>query len=131
MAKVLVVDDDAVARRLIGANLERSGFAVITSSTAELGLRILEENPNFDLIITDYSMPDMSGRDLVEFIRTKDELSPIPVIMVSGIIKLSEINDLLQHGVDRFLPKPIVTGELVGYVAQLLKGKVEINRISS
>jgi CheY-like chemotaxis protein len=123
MTKVLIVDDEVIARQILASIVERTGASVVCCSCAEFALRILEENPSFDLLITDYEMPDMSGRALVGHIRKNEALSKIPVILVSGIIKLSEITDLLKNGVDRFLPKPIDPKELLGYVAQLVKKK--------
>jgi CheY-like chemotaxis protein len=102
MSKILIVDDDAIARRILSSIAERTGASVVCASQAEFALRILEENPNFDLLITDYDMQDMSGRELVGCLRASESLSSLPVILVSGIIKLSEITDLLENGVDRF-----------------------------
>ena len=119
MRKILVVDDESVSRRLVGGVLEQSGDSVIYAASGDRALAVLEDNPDVQLVITDYMMEGFSGRDLVNVMRKNAALCKIPVILVSGIVKLSEIHDLLEHGVDRFMPKPIHAGELREYVQQL------------
>lgn len=121
MKKVLIVDDERTSLKVLGAIVEKAGYVAIAASSADLALRVLADNPEIALVITDYSMEGLSGRELVVEMRRHEDLVSIPVVMVSGIIKLSEIHDLLNNGVDRFLPKPVDPSELRLYLGQLIK----------
>ena len=112
----LVVDDDRVSRRLIQQALIESGVVPLCCSDPRFALTILAENRPFDLVVTDFQMPRMNGREFVQELRASEQWRGIPVIMVSGVISLKQINDMLGSGVDYFLPKPLVLSDLIHYV---------------
>ena len=116
--KVLVVDDDPVACKLIGRALQRTGYFVVFASNGVRALSVLEDNRDIDLLVTDMQMPEMDGRELV-LAMLKQLKNPPPVILVSGAIKLSQITDLLDLGVKRFMPKPANIAHLLAYAADL------------
>lgn len=115
---VLVVDDEATARKLIGRALERSGYFVILASDGERAMTVLEDNPDIDLLVTDMQMPHKDGRALVSEMMECFKAPP-PVIIISGAIKLSEITGLLDIGVKRFMPKPPNIAHLLSYAQDL------------
>ena len=120
MTKILVVDDDTSTRTLISRSLEKDGFQVIRSSDGARALDILNDNSDISLLITDMMMPNMSGRELVENIRKSESISNLPIIIISGVVKLSDIVDILERGATRFIPKPVNTQELKEYVHALI-----------
>lgn len=120
MAKVLVVDDDIVTRKLIARKLEREGFVVIQASDGLRAWQVLCDNPDFSLLITDMMMPELDGRLFIERVRAHAELSSIPVIIISAYVPVSSISDLLKLGASRFLPKPIDSDDLVRYAKLLV-----------
>lgn len=102
MADVLVVDDDDVIREtlleLLGGN-----YQCQVASTAEEALQKLEAQP-FDVVLTDVSMPGLSGRELLEKVR---ELYPAtPVIIVSGLSDQEQAHSLNSLGAFDYLLKP-------------------------
>ena len=65
-------------------------------------------------------MPELDGRKLIEKLRAVDKLSGVSVIIVSGIVRIGEISDLLGHGADYFVPKPIEKSLLKTYINNLI-----------
>ncbi len=81
--RVLLVEDDAVVRRLTARVLTQAGYQVVEASNGEEGLRMAQEaSPPFDLLLTDLVMPKMSGAELASALRT--ERPSMPVVFMSG-----------------------------------------------
>lgn len=118
--EVLVVDDSTMARKHIRRVLESMGVQHITEAGDGVeAIPILNEHL-FDLIITDYNMPQMDGDTLVNHIRTKSHQSSVPVLMVT-----SEENDIRlaaarQSGVSALADKPFEPGNIRALITQLL-----------
>jgi CheY-like chemotaxis protein len=118
---VLIAEDDATTRKLLGAIITSWGANPIAVKGGESAWEILECNPRIDLLITDCLMDDLDGRDLVRRVRADGGgHAQLPIIMISGMIKLKEINELLLAGTSRFLPKPIDRKILLDYLNQCL-----------
>lgn len=104
--RVLVVDDSRLARKHIIRVL--AGMGIPTPQEAENGsqaISLLQEN-TFDLIVTDYNMPEMDGRELTETVRKSDSYSHIPVLMVSSEANDTHLSNIAQAGVDAICDKP-------------------------
>jgi DNA-binding NtrC family response regulator len=102
MAEVLVVDDDDVIRDTL-CELLTADHHCQEASTAEEALRKLESQP-FDVVLTDVSMPGLSGGELLTRVR---ELYPeTPVIIVSGLSDQEQAQSLLSRGAFDYLLKP-------------------------
>jgi two-component system chemotaxis response regulator CheY len=104
--KVLVVDDSPLSRKHIIRVLNKMGIENIT--TAENGVQALSlVNQNFfDLIVTDYNMPQMDGGELVGHVRNDTEQAGIPIIMVSSETDESRLAAVTQAGVSAICDKP-------------------------
>lgn len=111
---ILVIDDDKVARKVIVRSLERLGLKTIECENGRQGWEMLWDNDEINLVITDMVMPDMDGRELVHLVRAHDEVSHLPVIMVSGVLTTEEIEPILKISPTNtfFLNKPIDLGLL-------------------
>jgi PAS domain S-box-containing protein len=118
-ATVLVVDDIEDNLKFLSHMLEYAGLKVITSTSAEEALNVLQyELP--DLIITDFRMPGMDGFELFEIIRNNEATRDIPVVASSASV-LHNLN--LEDKLDRFdgyLLKPIKTTELINSLLKFL-----------
>jgi two-component system chemotaxis response regulator CheY len=104
--KVLVVDDSPLARKHISRVLNNMGIENIT--TAENGAQALEfvSRNFFDLIVTDYNMPQMDGGELVEQVRSGTAQASVPIIMVSSETDESRLAAVEQSGVSAICDKP-------------------------
>ena len=110
--KVLVVDDDAEIVELISDILTRDGrFEIRTASSGyEAGMATQQFRP--DLILLDYMLPDVNGNVVCQTIRSNPEFENTRIIIVSGVIKQEEIDQLLKSGAEDFLKKPFSISEL-------------------
>ena len=117
MAKILVVDDEAVLVKGIRFNLQQEGYQVETGSDGEQAVELAREG-SFDLIILDLMMPKIDGLQACMRIR---EFSDVPIIMLTA---KGEDSDKLMGfacGADDYVTKPFSPKELVLRVASVLK----------
>lgn len=118
---VLVVDDDEALARLCGRMLVRLGWEARLVTSGREAWSLFESDPTaFDLILTDHSMPDLTGEELAT--RVHDASPGLPVILMSGYG--SEMaGRLATRGLPmRVLPKPFTLSELASSVQDLLPG---------
>ncbi|MDH5326909.1 MAG: response regulator [Gammaproteobacteria bacterium] len=104
--RVLVVDDSFTARRHISRVLNNMG--IVNIQTAENGKEALDlvGKQYFDLLVTDYNMPEMDGGELVELVRSGSQQASIPILMVSSETDTSRIASVQQSGVSAICDKP-------------------------
>ena len=102
---VLVVDDDALNRRLVTATLAREGLRTTSANDGAAALVAIGEDPP-DVILLDIEMPGMDGIEVLERIKSDEKLRHLPVVMISGIDDTASMVRCLEAGADDFLPKP-------------------------
>lgn len=113
---ILIAEDDLMTRRIIGKVAIDAGHEVLYCSNGRIAWEILLDNPNIQLVITDIAMPEKDGKELIAAAHAHPELKKIPVIIISGVISLKEIDGVLALGAARFLPKPVNTVMLREYI---------------
>lgn len=119
--RVLLVDDSRLARTHIRRVLENMGLERIEE--AENGATALTflKDREFDLVVTDYNMPEMDGRELSEFIRFNPETTHIPIIMVtSESADSAHMANIQQTGVNALCDKPFEPNEVRQMLSALL-----------
>src|SRR5215217_4552758 len=118
--KVLVVDDEADTRELIGQVLEECGSEVIISRSAAEALLALEEHKP-DILISDLGMPDEDGYSLISKIRAlpSEQGGQIPAAALTAYARAEDRMRVLRSGFQFHLPKPVDAAELVTVVASL------------
>ncbi|MBC7927171.1 MAG: response regulator [Bryobacteraceae bacterium] len=87
--RLLVVDDNSrglLARKVV---LEEQGYQVTTCCTPEEALALFETSP-FDIVVTDYRMPNINGVELLERLRS---IRPVPVVLMSGMVEVLGLNE--------------------------------------
>ena len=97
------MEDNDINRELFNGYLAEMGHEAVLAADGKGILTILERNP-FDLVITDLSMPGLSGWQVAE--RVKKQNSRVPVILVSGWAIQQDDARIRESGVDFILPKP-------------------------
>ncbi len=107
--KILVVDDEPGNRKLYGEILRQQGHQVIEKPDAASAMVIIREGSEFDLVITDYRMPDMSGLEFVTALR--QVLPSLPVIMITAYGSIENYFQSLNLGVFEYINKPFVKRE--------------------
>ncbi len=106
MLKILIVDDDPVMRRLLAKAIAPLELTAFFASDGLHALDALRCNQDFDLMITDISMPLLDGRLLIYTVKNDPQLKDIPILIMSGVVGMGEIADLLDLGAAKFIPKP-------------------------
>ena len=119
--KVLVVDDDAEIVDLLVEVLTRDGrFDVKTATSGyEAGIQTQRFRP--DCILLDYMLPDVNGNVVCHTIRKNPEFENIRIIIVSGVIKQDEIDQLLKSGAQDFVKKPFDINDLINRICASLE----------
>src|SRR5271166_6602284 len=121
LAQVLVVDDSAVYRKLIGDHLRSWGFGVTLAETGSQAWRILEQPDAPKLVLLDWVLPDLDGIEVCQRIRQAGSSGPyVYVILLTSNEGRQNMLDAMQAGADDYLVKPFDELELK---ARLLVGK--------
>lgn len=118
MARVLIVDDDAMVRDSFAVVLQGAGHEIAVAADGRKGLDLHAREP-FDLIVTDIVMPEMEGIEMIR--RLKRDSPDVAVIAISGGARLEpsyHLNVARALGADETLAKPIKPRDLVAAVAR-------------
>lgn len=110
--RVLVVDDSPLARKFIMKVLQGMGIEIFTEAGDGQEAIDLLQNNFFDLVVTDYNMPNINGKELTEYIRNKSSQSSVPVMMVSSEASSSRLSGVQQSGVSALCDKPFAPEEV-------------------
>lgn len=121
MHTILIVDDDPWIRSLLALQCKKAGHSAVFASDGVRGLATLQDNPQIDLVILDMQMPNMNGQQLTRAIREQARYDNLPIIMISGFVQAHEVSDILNDGVNRFVPKPIDNAQLEQYINDMLE----------
>jgi len=119
--KVLIVDDDEEIVELIGDVLIRDGRFEIRSALSGYDAGIQTQVFRPDLMLLDYMLPDVNGNVVCQTIRKNPEFDYIKIIIVSGVIKQDEIDQLLKSGAEDFIKKPFDITELTDKITTVLQ----------
>lgn len=119
--KILIVDDDEEIVELMVDVLSRDGRFDIKTASSGYDAGIMTEQFRPDLVILDYMLPDINGNIVCQAIRRNPQLQNIRIIIVSGVVNASEIEDLLDAGAEEFIRKPFDIVELVEKISGVLQ----------
>ncbi|KAK9741926.1 hypothetical protein RND81_03G138100 [Saponaria officinalis] len=132
---VLAVDDSIIDRKLIEKLLKTSSFQVTTVDSPNKALELLGLNTNqpkneesglkINMIITDYSMPGMTGYELLKKVKESEKLKDIPVVIMSSENIPSRITRCLEDGAEDFFLKPVKLSDVDKLKPHLLRFKVK------
>ncbi|MEO8747215.1 MAG: response regulator [Rhodanobacter sp.] len=121
--KILVVDDFSTMRRIVRNLLVDLGFTNSLIKEADDGhnaLAMLRSMP-FDLVVTDWNMPNMTGIDLLRSIREEERIKAMPVLMVTAENNREQIVAAAQAGVNGFVMKPFSAATLEEKIVRIFE----------
>ena len=112
--KILVVDDSLPMRSVIKKTIMASGFNVgelLDASSGKEALTILKDEW-FDLVLTDYNMPDMNGLELIAEMKKDDLLKDIPVVVITTEGSKQRMDEFIEKGAQGYIKKPFPPEEI-------------------
>jgi len=125
-ATILVVDDAPNTLEILQRNLQSEGYTVFTAQDVVTAVHILDETP-FDLVITDFKMPKLSGLDLLRHVR--ENFKDTEVMMITGYPTVGGAVGAVKAGAAEYLAKPFTDEELLNSVQNTLE-KLRMRRTS-
>lgn len=117
---VLVVDDSSMARKHIQRVLKQMGITSFTEAVNGKEAIPIIENNFFDLIVTDYNMPEMDGEELIRYVREKSSQSSIPILMVTSENDDNRLAAVQQSGVSGICDKPFEPDTVKAYLKNIM-----------
>ena len=117
-SRVLVVDDDDLVRRTFARVLSHHGCTVITAPHGHQAIELLADG-DFDVIVSDVQMPDISGIELLRQVRSHD--LELPVILVTGAPTVATAAQAVDYGATKYLSKPVEPSSLIDAVERAAK----------
>ena len=121
MPVVWIVDDDDEMSHAVKLMLELLDFSVVTHGDARSAATKLLAGGRPDLLVLDINMPEVSGIDLLEFLRRQPDLRGIPVVMLSSETTDVQVDQAMELGADAFVFKPVTLEELESAIQRALK----------
>ncbi len=117
--RVLVVDDSATIRAVLGKMLGQDGYEVLKAADGESALT-LARNERPDLIFLDIVLPGVSGFSVLRALRHDPPTAHIPIVMISGNVQATEQFYVQRYGADDFMKKPFGRAEVFERIRQLV-----------
>jgi len=109
---VLIIDDDMRGAFALSKLLGDKGLRVIIANRGIQGLRILDANPEIDLVLMDIMMPEMDGYETIKRIREQDKYQNLPVLAVTAKAMKGDAEKCIAAGASDYLSKPVDVNRL-------------------
>lgn len=121
MTKILLVDDDEAVRRMFSESLQKvDGFSVDTADDGNQALlKIAQTKP--DIIILDIAMPELTGIQVLEVVKSDSKFKKIPIVMLTATTDYAEINECLAKGAASYITKGDRHSEIVDKIKMVIK----------
>ena len=119
MAKILIIDDEEILRQLMEHVLSGDGHDTITAADGKAGI-VLAKNNAPDLIISDMSMPKMTGWDMVKALKADPNTKDIPIIALTSNATADDRAAAFDAGISTYEQKPLDMARLKKHIAELI-----------
>ena len=142
-ALILIIEDEPDLARTVAYNVEKEGFSTEIASTGAAGIQRAIREPHPDLVLLDLMLPDLSGHDVCEQIRSHAATTRLPIIMLTARGEEEDRVKGFEKGADDYVTKPFSTTELMARVRAVLRrirpglkddritvGDIEIDRVA-
>ena len=115
--RILVVDDFSTMRRIIKNILKQIGFSnVDEAENGQAALAKIGDGGNYDFVISDWNMPEMTGIELLKQVRANESTKDLPFLMVTAEAKKENVVEAVKAGVNNYIVKP--------FTAEVLQEKI-------
>jgi CheY-like chemotaxis protein len=123
--RVLVADDDPDMRTLMATVLRTPAYEVVLCGDAESALVRANDKKPYDVIISDFMLPGMSGLELIQRLRSNPMTAKVPILMISAHTNYGMEDRAKAAGANHFLNKPFTLSQLRSALSGLLASKSE------
>jgi two-component system, chemotaxis family, chemotaxis protein CheY len=107
MSRALVVDDSRAMRMILSKTLTESGFEVMQAANGREALEIMDrEGPAVGLVLLDWNMPEVTGIEVVETLRSQKAFNTVRLVMVTTETEIEQMARALEAGADEYVMKP-------------------------
>ncbi|MBQ8475910.1 response regulator transcription factor [bacterium] len=118
LGKILIIDDNS---KLMADALPMYGYEVEAASDGLMGLKMLDNSQDYDLILLDVVMPNLDGWETLKAIRQNEKTSRIPIIMLTSVSDANKQISGLKFGADDYIVKPFILPNLLARIEALLR----------
>ena len=118
MAKIMIVDDEAMTRNLVKRLLEPKGYEVVEAADGIDAFKNLTDD--IDLIFLDWLMPNMSGIEFLEQFRKDKKNSNIKIVMLTALAEIENVVEAMDSGADDYIIKPFTSGLIFDKINELI-----------
>lgn len=126
MKRILLIDDSMIQHRIMQAML-RDQYELLTCTSGMEGIRIAKSSRP-DLILLDYDMPIMSGRETFRQLREKEETRDIPVVFLTGVNERKDVGAALKLHPQGYLLKPVEQDNLLVTISRALAAAAPLEK---
>lgn len=125
--KILIVDDLPAMRKIIAHHLKQADFEnVMLASNVIEAMELLQED-KFDLVLSDWKMPDKDGLDLLEAMQKDKDLVKIPFIIITAEDGEENVLKAINAGVTNYIVKPLSSKILESKIHEVFSGKPRVS----
>lgn len=122
MNRILVIDDDEIIQNVLEKVLTKEGHHVEIAKNGKEGLQKLDLMP-YEIVITDLMMPYANGFEIISKLKQHPNTEKSSIIVISSITQEDSVMDSFKLGVDEYIRKPMMVGELLLRVNKLLANR--------
>ena len=127
--EVFVVEDSLTVSAQIKKILESFLFCVHVAKDGQKALEVLDKNPNIQMVVTDYHMPNMNGLEFIKCLRKDAKYSDVPIVVISVENNINIKVNLFKNGANDFIKKPILEEELKTKVINIFSNIKQMEEI--
>jgi two-component system chemotaxis response regulator CheY len=117
--RALVIDDSRTVRAIIGKILREIGMEVVEAGTGLEALAQMKQNPDIELLLVDWNMPEMNGLDFIRTVRANRAYDGAQILMVTSEAQGEKVAEALAAGANEYLMKPFNKDVLVAKLSLL------------
>ncbi len=119
LERIMIVDDEASVRMIVAVLLDRQGYATVTAEGAEQALSILQQDPSYDLVMSDVMMPEVDGLSLLD--RMGTDHPAIPVVLFTAVHDIHVATNAFRRGAIDYMLKPFDRAQLISVVTRAVE----------
>lgn len=129
MKEILIIEDDKKISRIIELQLNHAGFKTAKAFTGREGIEVFNQHPAFDLILLDIMLPEVSGYEVLQYIKSQNK--QIPIIFLTAKDGTNDVVKGFDLGADDYVTKPFNFDELLARIRANIRKSTPENAIKS